>query len=131
MAETMVQFTLQGGEHAGGLMQFEPRTRLAGTVTITPGNNIRARKTYVQLQWHTEGRGDRDEGAVAALSLTEAPLQAGVPLVGRFAFDLPDGPWSFAGHYINIIWEVLLVVDIPMASDIRASQPFILAPRRQ
>jgi hypothetical protein len=130
MAEAVIQFTLDGGEHEGALMRFEPRSRMSGAVTVTPGKDIRAKRVYAQLQWHTEGRGDRDEGVVAAVAFENAQLRANMPMVGRFTFDLPDSPWSFAGHYINIVWEVMLIVDIPLAADLRASQPFILAPRR-
>lgn len=130
MADAVVQFTLEGGTHEGGLMRFEPRSRLNGTVTVTPGKDIRAKRVYAQLQWHTEGRGDRDEGVAAAVAFNDAQLRANMPMVGRFTFDLPEAPWSFAGHYINIVWEILLVVDIPLATDIRASQPFIMAPKR-
>jgi hypothetical protein len=130
VAEAVIQFTLDGGENQGGLMRFDPRSRLSGSVTVTPAKDIRAKQVYTRLQWHTEGRGDRDEGVVAAVEFPNAQLRANMPMVGRFTFDLPDAPWSFAGHYINIVWEVMLVVDIPMASDLRASQPFILAPKR-
>jgi hypothetical protein len=68
MAEAVIQFTLDGGEHHGGLMRFDPRSRMSGTVTVTPAQDIGAKQVYARLQWHTEGRGDRDEGHIAAVA---------------------------------------------------------------
>ena len=62
--------------------------------------------------------------------LAEGPLAANVSIRHDFNFGLPREPWSYAGHYVSIIWEIAVVVDIPLATDINAQQPFILAPRR-
>jgi hypothetical protein len=130
MAKAAIQISLRGGESLGDLMRFDPGSRLDGVAQLLPDGDIRAKKVTVQLGWHTEGRGSRAEGSAGQVEIAQGNLTANTPVVGSFAFNLPDSPWSFAGHYINIIWEVKVVVDIPLATDLHAEQPFVMAPRR-
>jgi hypothetical protein len=130
MANATIQISLRGGEAAGGLMRFDPGGRLEGAVQVLPDSNIRAKNVVVRLAWHTEGSGDRDAAVVNQVEIAHGDLAINTAITQNFGFALPAEPWSFAGHYINIIWEVQVVVDIPMAPDMHAEQPFILAPRR-
>lgn len=130
MANATIQITLSGGENLpGGLMRFDPGGMLTGTVQVVPQENINAKGVYVRLGWHTEGRGDRDSGQAAELAIAQGNLPAGQPIYQSFNMMLPPQPWSFAGHYINIVWELKVTIDIPMAPDINGSQSFVLAPR--
>lgn len=132
MAGADIRFTLSGGEPVEGLMRFEPGAMLQGQVQVTPQDDIRCNAVRIRLQWHTEGRGIRDEGVAAEIPMAgQGTLQASVPLSQQFNIILPKAPWSYAGHYINIIWELKVTIDIPLASDINAAQPFILAPGRR
>ncbi len=54
-------------------------------------------------------------------------MAAGAPRVAESRSPLPREPWSYAGRYISIVWEVVVVVDLP-GPDIRHGQAFILAP---
>ena len=64
------------------------------------------------------------------LQISQGNLTAGTPLAQAFALDLPREPWSFAGHYVSIVWDVRVIVDIPLGTDLEAIQPIIVAPRR-
>lgn len=128
MADIQIEVT-DGTPEAGGWQRFEPSSHVSGRVTITPERELRAQHVWVRLQWHTEGRGDRDEGRVAETDLYQGPLAAGVPRTFSYHFGLPNAPWSFAGHYVGIVWEIAVQVALPMAIDLQASQPFIVAPR--
>jgi hypothetical protein len=130
MANAAIQITLNGGEPLpGGLMRFDPGSAMTGTVQVAPQETIYAKAVFVRLGWHTEGRGDRDSGLAAEIPIAQGTLPEGQPIYHSFNFKLPAQPWSFARHYINIIWEVKVTIDIPMAPDVNGSQPFILAPR--
>lgn len=130
MANAAFQISLRGGEPLGGLMRFDPGSRLEGVANVLPEDNIRSKRVLVRVGWHTEGRGDADGATIGELVMAQGGLTANTPLVQSFAIDLPREPWSFAGHYINIVWTVKVVVDIPLAADLQAVQPFIVAPRR-
>jgi hypothetical protein len=129
MARADFQITLRGGEfQGGGWQRFEPGSLIEGTVQIVTDSDVRANHVWLRVQWHTEGRGDRDQGKAGEMDLFQGVLTAQTPLTQSFHFTLPHEPWSYAGRYINIIWEVTAEIDIPMAPDLRGSMPFILAP---
>lgn len=79
---------------------------------VVPGDDIRgvARWTAsgplqaieVRLAWHTEGKGSSDSG-VALEDRLDNP-----PLVGSHAFALPapEGPYSFSGKLVSLVWQV-------------------------
>jgi hypothetical protein len=130
MANATIQITLNGGEMlAGNVLRFDPNGQMQGTVQIVPQENINSKAVYVRLEWHTEGRGDRDGGQVAQIQLGSGQLPANQPIVQGFNFQLPPSPWSFAGYYINIIWTIKVVIDIPFSPDLNAAQVFVLAPK--
>ncbi len=132
MANATIQITLNGGEMLpGNILRFDPGGLMSGSVQIVPQDNINAKSVYVRLEWHTEGRGDRDHGQVMEAHIGGGNLSANQPLVQSFNFRLPQEPWSFSGHYINIIWMIKVVIDIPFSPDINAAQVFVLAPKVQ
>lgn len=124
-----VVFEIRNGVDVGeGLKRFNPGEHVSGHVTITPDKNIKARAVYIMARWHTEGRGDRDSGEVSQTLLAEGMLNRDMPLYYEFNLLLPIEPWSYAGHYINILWDLVVKIDIRLASDIEAAQRFILFP---
>jgi hypothetical protein len=130
MADAIIQFTLRGGQDEGGLMLYQPGQRVRGTVQLIPDSgDLNCKHIFVRLQWHTEGRGDRDQQCIAQLDVFQGTLQARIPTTYDFAFMLPREPWSYAGHYVNIVWEIEVEVDVPWAVNLRRSQPFVMALR--
>ena len=128
MANASFLITLQGGDFDGDWQRFAPGVALTGSVQIVPDSDLQANHVWIRLQWHTEGRGDRDLTRVAELDVFQGVLAARSPMTYGFNFTLPREPWSYAGHYINLIWEVMVEIDVPMAPDLRQGQLFILAP---
>jgi hypothetical protein len=92
-----------------------------------PEGNDACRQLLTSLRWSTRGRGDRDQATVATLDLYQGPLYARQPLVRPFHFALPWHPWSYAGHYVSIVWEIAVVADLGVFNKSRAAQPFVLA----
>ncbi|MGE0269427.1 MAG: hypothetical protein AB7S78_13335 [Candidatus Omnitrophota bacterium] len=82
---------------------FKPDSRIKGTVTWqldkTPKN------ISVRLFWYTRGRGTEDVQLVDE-------TQLGADRQGQRGFDLqlPEGPYSFSGKLISLIWGVEAVV---------------------
>ena len=127
MSTASFQIDIRGGESDGVLMRFRPGETLQGSVRITPGSDLQARHVYIRLLWHTEGRGDRDQAILADQDVFQGSLIGGVAAYYSFHFSLPHQPWSYAGHYVNIVWEIEASIDVAKARDPRASQPFVLA----
>lgn len=128
MSAASFQIDIRGGESDGTLMRFRPGETLQGSVQVTPESDLVARHVYIRLLWYTEGRGDRDQAIVGEQDVYQGDLRAGVPAYYSFHFRLPDHPWSYAGHYVNIIWAIEASVDLSLARDPREQQPFVLAP---
>jgi hypothetical protein len=128
MADIDVELTLQGGQAEGHRRRYDPGSTVQGWVRLTPNGTVDSNRVVARLEWHTEGRGDRNEGCVQEVGLASGPLSG--MLVQSFALTVPDAPWSYAGHYVNIVWRVLIVVDIRFGRDIRHDEPIVVAPQR-
>jgi hypothetical protein len=75
----------------------------------------------VRLFWHTSGKGTRDVGIVATQRFAAPGLRGS----RAFAFDLPDGPYSFSGKLITLSWTVEIVA---LPGDEGVSADFVLSP---
>ena len=128
MSNASFEMELRGGEGHGSLLRFRPGETLQGSVRITPIGDLQARHVNIRLQWHTEGRGDRDQAVVAEQDVFQGMLSDSTPTYYSFHFKLPDHPWSYAGHYVNIIWEIEVCIDLRLARDPRDQQAFLLVP---
>lgn len=128
MTTATIQIEIRGGEPEGEVMRFRPGEMLQGSVQIIAEDDLQARHVFLRLVWQTEGRGDRDQEVVAELDVFQGMLRAGTPGLHSFHFKLPAQPWSYAGHYVSILWAVECSIDLPLARDLRAQKHFILAP---
>lgn len=88
-----------------GRRVFAPGDEVAGVVRWQldgePGS------VALRLFWQTQGRGDSDVDVVAEESY-EAP---GSGDRRPFRFRLPEGPYSFSGKLISLVWGLELVAD--------------------
>ncbi len=127
---TTIDITIKNGEPAGMTKRFSPEETISGTLLVVPEKDLKCRHLYVRARWHTEGRGDRDSGVGAEVDLFQGTLKAGMPAEYPFELSLPREPWSYAGHYINIVWELEAVIDLRLTKDPRATIEFVMAPRQ-
>jgi hypothetical protein len=83
---------------------YRPGDALAGSVTW----RLAAAPESVELRlfWYTVGKGTQDVGVVE----TQALAAPGTEDSRSFVFRLPDGPYSFSGRLISLIWAVEAVV---------------------
>lgn len=130
MADIDIELTLQGGEVSGRWRRFEPGSAVRGWIRLTSRDDVSCDRVLARLEWHTEGRGDRDRDRVAEIGLAGAKLTANSTVIRDFTLSVPNDPWSYAGHYVNIIWEIIVVADIPFARDVIRKEPIVVAPHR-
>ena len=124
-----IQISISGGEMVDGSMRFDPGSELKAEVQFNAADTIRYRALRVGIEWHTEGYGERDGAKPVERKLAEeGVLKPDTPVCRQLRFALPTAPWSYAGEWINILWEVKATIDLPLKKDITASQRFILAP---
>lgn len=128
MAKIDFNLALQGGEEEFDYRRFEAGSDLKGTVTLFPNEDVDCKHLYLRLLWHTEGRGSRYTATIEEHDLFQGKLQNGMPRSYDFHFVLPNDPWSFAGHYVSIVWKVQVQVDVAWASDPKDEIGFVLRP---
>ncbi|MBN2138231.1 MAG: hypothetical protein JW720_10520 [Sedimentisphaerales bacterium] len=80
--------------------EFRPGEKLAGTIRWNLPEN--AESVEVCLFWRTEGKGTQDTGLIdsAKFDVTGSLGQK------EFAFQIPEGPYSFSGRLISIVWAI-------------------------
>lgn len=98
---------------------------VSGRVLLFVDDLISCRRLLVSVGWHTEGRGDRAEGTCGEETLLEGELHPGEHTF-PFSFRLPAGPISYAGHYVNIVWQVAARLDLAWKRDPKAERRFQL-----
>lgn len=124
-----IEIALRGGEQIHGYQHFEPGDEVRATILLRPDRDMHARHVYVRLQWHTEGRGDRDEGVIDQRDVYQGRLRAMIPESFEVAFRLPEAPWSYIGYYVSIIWTITVEIDLAWARNPKQQQPFVMRPR--
>jgi len=81
---------------------FAPGETIRGVVEWNLDAN--PRRLDLSLFWYTDGRGTRDVGMVHTLRIDEPDARGSKD----FSFALPDGPFSFSGKLISLIWAIEL-----------------------
>jgi hypothetical protein len=120
----MIEIHLQ---HQGA---FEVGQQVKGTLIWTPDSDTLPRSILVSLGWRTEGRGFVDRQRVASMSPTVNRVVAGRPTMIPFAVELPlEGPMSYVGSLMRIIWELTVDIEKPWAIDEHLTIGLIVVPR--
>jgi len=84
---------------------FQPGRELTGTASWQLERG--ARELELRLFWFTRGRGTEDAGVVQTIRF-EHPLNEETR---PFHFVLPEGPYSFSGKLISLVWALELIVE--------------------
>jgi hypothetical protein len=91
-------------EAVDGCVAFSPLEKLELEITWQLLEHADA--IEVRLVWYTEGKGDQDLSIVAIERFDHPPLHDH----RRCSFTLPEGPYSFSGRLISVLWCAELVV---------------------
>ncbi len=119
MAEPDIRIDLDPGpwtepEFADYRICGEP---VSGDIVIRSEEFLNCRGVVVSLGWQTEGRGNKDSETVWEQRVHSGPIERGETRI-RFAAPLPaEGPMSYAGRYINIVWRVAARIDLAWKRD--------------
>ncbi len=97
---------------------------LSGRVRVDVDEPLNPRRVILRVKWYTEGRGDRDEGIHWEEVVHQGPLVGGEEF--PFEVQLPEGPLSYSGRLIKIIWAVEVHFDIAWRKDPKFEQRFRL-----
>jgi hypothetical protein len=86
-------------ETRDGATVFAPGEVIAGTVSWHLAG---AQSIELRLLWYTEGKGDQDSRLVTTVELGHP----GGNEVRPFNIRLPEGPFSFSGKLISLLWAL-------------------------
>lgn len=110
---------------------LEVGEQISGQAIWTPDRPVSPREIRVFAGWRTEGRGDRSNGKAGELRYPPGPNGFPPPVQLEFAFTIPPtGPVSYDGKLIRILWEIVVQIDLPMASDELMQLPFLVLPKQ-
>lgn len=86
-------------ETRDGSTVFAPGDVIAGTVSWHLDG---AKSVELRLLWYTQGKGDQDSRLVSTVELANP----GANEVRPFNIRLPQGPFSFSGKLISLVWAL-------------------------
>lgn len=61
----------------------------------------------LRLFWYTQGKGTRDAAVVQTVRVDRPSNQGSQP----FHIEVPNGPYSFSGKLISLVWSLELVTE--------------------
>jgi hypothetical protein len=128
MANVSFEWNLKNRRYEGETPRVEPGSTIEGWVTVTSNREVNCNGVKIRLEWHTEGRGDRDGRVVAEQEVFRGVLSADQPSVYSFQLRVPEEPWSYSGYYINILWDLIAEVDLPMAFNPKSALRILVRP---
>lgn len=84
---------------------FVPGEKISGTVSWQSQESLES--AGLRLFYYTEGKGTQDVKIVDELSLSNVASSES----REYAFDLPNGPFSFSGKLVSVRWALELVLE--------------------
>lgn len=86
----------------GDKTAFAPRETIRGAIEWNL--DAEPRRLDLSLFWYTAGKGTRDIGMVHNVWFDHPGAHGSK----EFSFELPEGPFSFSGRLISVIWAIEL-----------------------
>lgn len=86
----------------------------------------------VDVEWFTEGRGTTNRGRVGGVRwVHDDRVPGSIPAPAEFAVVVPpQGPCSYDGQLIRVIWEVTATLELSWSTDPQQRQRIVVIPRR-
>lgn len=94
-----------------------PGDKVQGFVQVDVDRAVTCRGLHIILRCRTHGRGNTWKNQVIDEIAYVGEWEPGDELVYPFEFEVPNGPVTYHGAILNVIWEVYAYVDIPWAFD--------------
>lgn len=117
-------------------LRVRPGDKVAGEVIIQAHTAIDSRNIYVDLSYHTEGRGSVDSKVIQEIKVHSGKLEAGTYCF-EFSLVLADDgaddtiPLSYEGRYTTVVWAISTRLDMKWATDIGNQQKItVISPQQ-
>lgn len=107
---------------------YQPGDPITGVVRVDPMVERECRELRITCHWKTHGRGTPAEGSHRDHPLFSGPLTPGEPHEYPFEVELPNGPCTYHGHYLNVDWVLCAIAEFADHDDIRVEKDFRVVP---
>ena len=110
---------------------FEVGDTVSGTAIITANQDTVCNKIVIQMRWQTHGRGNRTAGKwiKETVQVSHNNLDANQTERVPFSFQLPEGPLTYRGNYLNVDWYLKAIVDARGPFDPSYEEEIIVLPK--
>lgn len=110
---------------------FEVGDTVSGTAIITANEETVCNKIVIQMRWQTHGKGNRDTGKwmKESVQVSHNKLSASETQRIPFSFQLPEGPLTYRGGYLNVDWYLKTIVDARGPFDPSYEEEIIVLPK--
>lgn len=107
---------------------YRPGDVVKGYVEVRADEEVQCNGLTVGCRWKTHGKGNTDRGQLLSQDLFQGRWLAGAVQRYPFTLELPAGPYTYHGHYVNVAWAIQAQADIPWAFDPKAEREIVLEP---
>lgn len=108
---------------------YHPGDHVCGTVDVYVDHQVRCERLEVSCKWYTHGRGTPTSGSAQFVyPVTDKTWTSGDNHTYRFGFELPNGPCTYHGHYLNVDWKIEARATITPGSNPEAEHDLVVEP---
>lgn len=101
---------------------------LTGEVAVRADEDVEFNELRVVPVWRAHGRAATETGVLTGEYFDGESVGGGETRTYAFEFELPAGPYTYHGHYINVDWEIRAEADVDWAFDPSDNVEFRLNP---
>ncbi len=105
---------------------YHPGEQVKGHVEVEVTETCSCPGLELTVGWRTHGRGNVDRGSEQSEILFEGEWAANEVHRHPFAFELPNGPFTYRGHFLNVDWNARATVTVPGIGNLQAREDFLL-----
>ncbi len=101
---------------------------VTGAVEVYVNERCECKALILKCEWRTHGKGNIARGEVTSVNLFSGTWEPGASFAYEFSIQLPAGPATYHGTYLNVDWYLKAQADVPWAIDPKSEADFVLIP---
>ena len=111
-----------------GDQRVEGGQTVTGTILVRVNDDCTCNALTADLGWYTHGRGNGTSESVTWVEVFEGEWTSGKEHRYPFEIEVPPGPYTYRGHYLNVDWSLEASADIPWALDPGDTRELVVEP---
>jgi hypothetical protein len=111
-----------------GDQRVEGGETVTGTILVRVNDDCTCNALTADLGWYAHGRGNGTSESVTWVEVFEGEWTSGKEHRYPFEIEVPPGPYTYRGHYLNVDWRLEASADIPWAIDPGDTRELVVEP---